>query len=388
MIKSNMANNFPRKVSLKPLYIAIYFTCVFSLSFYLFYLENKLPNDIYLHIKDIPSYIKNLKNTAEFGFELSIYLLSKITSLSYTTVALNFLALVVTFLAYLKLRLIKQRFSNVQSAYFFTSCLMLVSCIYLPFYNYNLYLGQGSPNVWHNPTLLLVKIFAFIITPLAAEFCLQKNPKILIIIAGLLLISLIYKPNFGLIFIPAWGAYLAIHQNKNWRLLFYTLLAIFPSLLFLLFEKYEVTHLSAMLNESFVLAPFKVLHHYVPNLLVSFLLATAFPFAMLVFRFKQVIQNHYLQLCWLMLIFGYTELALFAETGSQMYAGNFGWGYLIALDLLFVFSFIELLNWLNNSELKNRLESTTLGFVCVLFSLHLTSGIYYLLQIFTTNNYY
>lgn len=40
--------------------------------------------------------------------------------------------------------------------------LCLVSSIYMPWYDTHIYAGQGSPNIWHNPTQLMVRPFALI----------------------------------------------------------------------------------------------------------------------------------------------------------------------------------------------------------------------------------
>ena len=40
-------------------------------------------------------------------------------------------------------------------------CLMLVMAIWLPFFNPNIVLGQGAPNVLHNPTNIMVRLIAF-----------------------------------------------------------------------------------------------------------------------------------------------------------------------------------------------------------------------------------
>jgi hypothetical protein len=45
---------------------------------------------------------------------------------------------------------------------FMTFALMVVTAIYVPFFNRSVYLGQGSPSLIHVPTIIVVKPFVFL----------------------------------------------------------------------------------------------------------------------------------------------------------------------------------------------------------------------------------
>jgi hypothetical protein len=98
--------------------------------------------------------------------------------------------------------------------FFLTSILTFVTAIYIPFFNEDIYVGQGSPNIWHSPTYLILKPFAscaFLFFILFAENARYRNS---IFYAGLLssttAFSALVKPNFVIVFMPAMLIFLII----------------------------------------------------------------------------------------------------------------------------------------------------------------------------------
>ena len=96
----------------------------------------------------------------------------------------------------------------------FTLVLNLVSAIYVPSFNETPYLGQGSPNPWHNPTTIMVRPIALLVFVIVIGECVRvqrggfrKGQGLRvwkgILIAVLLLLSNLSKPSFVQIFYPA-----------------------------------------------------------------------------------------------------------------------------------------------------------------------------------------
>jgi len=138
------------------------------------------------------------------------------------------------------------------------------------------------------------------------------------------------------------------------------------------------------LKTSIIIAPFGVLHLYTKNVFISFLLGLGFPLTILIFRWRQVWHNAYLQLSWLMLLIGYTQMALFAFNGAPFSSGDFFWGYYVAMPLVYVYSFIEYYKWIECSiKLKIIIDLIKITFIGFILFLHLISGSYYLFKIIT-----
>lgn len=83
-----------------------------------------------------------------------------------------------------------------------TCALLLLGPMYLPWYNPNIYLGQGTPNVWHNPTTICVRPFA-LATFLLIINILKKGEeqkecgrKEFVVLAVMLVCCNLAKPSF------------------------------------------------------------------------------------------------------------------------------------------------------------------------------------------------
>lgn len=366
---------------------------VFSLSFfifglYLFYLQatRQIASDLW-HLDFINPILSGELKLPHEGFEYTVYALSKLLNSTYLTASIIFLSITLMMIAYIKFYLVK-RLSNIpaHSAFIFSLSLMFVSAICLPSFNSNLYMGQGSPTIWHNPTLLCVKPFAFLCLYLAMIALRSSNRKIWGILSILLIASFLYKPSFGIVFIPALFLYILCIRPKNYQVYLYFLLMILPSLLFTLTVQLQNWLFLPEKNNSIIFSPFGVLHLYTSNSFFSFILATSFPFFFMIFNPKRVFSNPYLTLSWLMLIIGYLQFAFLAETECFKCA-NFSWGFSVALDCLFVFTFIEFISWMKNIQLDLKRTSIIPGFLIILFLTHLISGVGYLGRYIMTGNF-
>jgi hypothetical protein len=126
----------------------------------------------------------------------------------------------------------------------FTLVLNLVSAIYVPSFNETPYLGQGSPNPWHNPTTIMVRPIALLVFVIVIGECVRvqrggfrKGQGLRvwkgILIAVLLLLSNLSKPSFVQIFYPAifllMFLWLFIYRFRNFPLGMQLLVCCLPS---------------------------------------------------------------------------------------------------------------------------------------------------------------
>ena len=95
---------------------------------------------------------------------------------------------------------------------FLSFCLHIAAAIYVPFFNKTPYLGQGSPNVWHNPTTIGVKWAALLVFMLTAaeltrlvreRFEKDLRPVPAVVIALLMVVCNLYKPSLVMVYYPA-----------------------------------------------------------------------------------------------------------------------------------------------------------------------------------------
>ena len=126
----------------------------------------------------------------------------------------------------------------------FTWLLSISSAIFVPWFNDKPYLGQGSPNPWHNPTTIMVRPIALLIFILVMGECVRvqrggfrKGQGLRIwkgfLLALLLLLSNLSKPSFVQIFYPAifllMFLWLFVYRFRNFPLGMQLLLCCVPS---------------------------------------------------------------------------------------------------------------------------------------------------------------
>lgn len=288
-------------------------------------------------------------------------------------------------------------------AAFFALLLSVSSAIYAPWFNKKPYLGQGSPNPWHNPTTIMVRPIGLLIFLLVMSECLRVQrsgfrrkqglrPRKGILIAILLLLSNLSKPSFVQIFYPAifllMFLWLFVYRFRNYPLGMQLLLCCIPSVALMGMQFFSAFY-GGTNSESagVVIAPFKVAGLYTDNIAISTLLVLAFPLLVTlcaVFR-RAVDWTQFF--AWIMLLVGMAEKLLLAEGGSRMAHGNFSWGYILALYFVWFIGIRDFGLWAGalwgpaapREGNGTRILSLAAFILCaVILLLHVFSGAYYL----------
>lgn len=269
--------------------------------------------------------------------------------------------------------------------------LSFVTAIYIPFYNSNIYLGQGSPNIWHNPTNLMVKPFALVAFFLIVKICnnikntkCQKKEYILLMV--LMTFSVLAKPSFFQGIVPALGVYivinLVIYKFKNIKQFLFLCVAFVPSFLVVVYQ-YYVSFVTSDGAGGIGIGWFVAKSIFSPNPWISLLLVIAFPLIYLILNVKKLKSETDLQLAWLLFVVTWLMGSLLYETGPRMNDGNFGWALQLAYYILFVVSaknlFCEKV-FLNSMEKKQLFKRVLLILV---LSAHFVSGIMYVYYFIT-----
>ena len=323
---------------------------------------------------------------------ISPYLKNIIDKRSYDMVALllMLMALVVTALV------IYKRFKDIldesgkKSVPWWLIGLTLVPMLVGPIFFFTMpertYLGYVTGNVYHNPTIILLRPLA-IATFFLGFQQLYARPTWKPIVLGAILLALATqaKPNFTLTFLPAIALFslfdLKRFRSINW---WYVFIALALPAGLILAEQYFMTYTGSN-GDSIILAPFQAILQYVPNVGTEFLfilLSISFPLAFTVLCWKQLRGEKTILLAWLNFLVGLTIALLFTEVAEQ-HALNFWWGPMVGLYILFIETIGQSLKLgIFNFRDKNKL-AIKLSLTGILLLHLICGGIYYFTVIHT-----
>ena len=192
----------------------------------------------------------------------------------------------------------------------------------------------------------------------------------------MLIICTVIKPSFAIVFLPAAGLYFLLRHIKSLPA-YVRMFVLFCPVVILLIVQYANTY-NSQSEAGIGIVFLKHMGLRTPNIFISFLLVSAFPLCTLLFLPVQNFKNNHLFLAWLMFIVALIQRAFLVETGERMAHGNFGWGYQLALQMLFVFCMVELLRWLKQADYQNCWVKIRVFIITMIFSLHFVSGVFYL----------
>ena len=288
----------------------------------------------------------------------------------------------------------------------FTWLLSLSGAIFIPWFNKTPYLGQGSPNPWHNPTTIMVRPIALLIFVLVMGECVRvqrggfrKGQGLRVwkgfAIALLLLLSNLSKPSFVQIFYPAifllMLLWLFVYRFRTFPLGMQLLVCCIPSVALMGMQFFSAFY-SGTNEESagVVFAPFKVAGMYTNNIAFSTFLVIAFPLLTALCSIARRTFDWTDAFAWIMLLVGMAEKFLLAEGGSRMAHGNFNWGYILAVYLLWFVSIRDYAAWRcsfsDGRGVRRALSIFFFVFCGLLLIAHLISGIYYLYYLVVLGN--
>lgn len=270
-----------------------------------------------------------------------------------------------------------------------TSLFMLIGPLYMPWFNSDVYLGQGTPNIWHNPTTLCVRPFA-VITYMLIIKILDKyesgeaiGKKNWLLLSGFVLICNLAKPSFFQILVPGLGIYLLIllANTKGKAFLFCVkiVVAFIPSAMVILLQFVISFMISGSAGEGngIIISWFEVLRAYTPDLPTSLFLVFAFPTYVLITNYKEL-RNKDVQLTLYMFIAGFLEAAMLAESGYRRLHGNLTWGYMLAIFFVYMTAFKYFIKKNREYDYESIKERVIVAIGWVLLILQLFIGIYYI----------
>ncbi len=290
----------------------------------------------------------------------------------------------------------------------------LVSAVWIPAINPQVYYGVGSPNTWHSPTQMIAMVFMLLCVPMTARLVEgferrlpQDGPRANVTwreampLAALLLLSLLAKPTFMQAFLPAASIYfllLWIRRPKNTPFILRMMAVAAPSVVFMVLQYlFYFGGIVGSSQESMVL---QVSWQKAGEVAVSVLLIRLFPlFVLATCVDRDTRRTPLFRLTLLMDAAAMLEMLLLSENGRRASDGNFGWAMMGSALMLWAITlpvFVRgLMLWFRRRRaaaegkpyLSNhpRLEPYKWAAGAVLLLWHLGSGIYYLVYLLTTS---
>lgn len=237
----------------------------------------------------------------------------------------------------------------------------------------NIFIGYIPANLYHNPTLILLKPFAvltFLYTLAVLQNNINFNIRTLILGNVLIILCMLAKPNYLISLFPALilcSVYFAVVSRPiNWWLLITSIIVPISALLVI---QYALAF--GRTDAHIILAPLAWMRDTPLNLALKFILSTTFPLLVYGLYWPLSKKVFSLNFAWLSFIFGSAQIYLLMETGERMWHGNFQWSAQITLFILFMASLIF---WIQQERHTWKWRVCT-----VFFILHAFSGVIFLI---------
>jgi hypothetical protein len=254
----------------------------------------------------------------------------------------------------------------------------------LPGQNY--YLGEIPPNVWHNPSTILLMPFAVGLFWSSLLFLRSGDVKYIRMSLVLGVLNVLAKPSFVLCFLLVFPvvAFLRFGWSRETRLaLFLTvLIACVLGVQYIYVYAAAPPGSSDTSTSGVTIAPFRVWNAYTSQIPRALIDSYLFPAAALILGGTAVWRNRGVQYALALAMVGLVEYALLAEGGARLLDGNFTWQAVITQYILFLTLVAALVPWLRAGRWRIRK-----ALIATAFAAHLWAGGNYLGHWFATKSF-
>lgn len=255
----------------------------------------------------------------------------------------------------------------------------------------NIYWGYIVPNVYHNPTIEVLRTFSLLLFPaVVAAFDPQRalsgrRPLTLLLTAFFAVACVFSKPNMMIALLPAVAVFAAwrLWQRGavDWPLLLGGI--VIPGSLALLFQIIFLPSSTGLAESgTFAIAPFAFAALKEPGpdivLLPKFFLSILFPLTVLLLYRREALQDLPLKLAWLTFAVGAGISYTLVESGRFGH-GNFTWSGQITLFMLMVVSLPFFMRQVYRPGKKLRWDWRA-SLTLTTFLLHVVSGVVWYLN--------
>ncbi len=272
----------------------------------------------------------------------------------------------------------------------------VVSGLCWPWYNPTVYLGAGTPNLWHSATHMMAMVWMPLCVvqiahvydefkrrePLSGAATLLPWGDILWL-CFLLLCSLASKPSFMQVCLPASCLFFLvkwIQHPKNSKYFLQVLLGVVPSIVLMILQYMYYFGIIVPVESEMIL---EISLDKVKTTAMMVLLMEAFPLYVLWQTRKQPKDT----LFWITLVMnvvGIVEFLLLGENGTRAADGNFGWGLMSSVLMLWMVALPRYVKARSEETSLTAKARTAYGIGWLLLAWHLASGLYYIWYLVST----
>lgn len=344
----------------------LFFTTVFITALYFFY--HLSLNYIYqqnIYLSDYPSHIRNMVNIFKgelpFSYPIWHYFVKALTiifalnNVLASSVVTSIVVVIYAILIYKTINILTFTHSTSYSllTVLLTFVLLVIGPLDIPNYNKYYILGQWSPNIWYSPTFVMLKPFALVATIFVIATLKKSSIPLALVTIIVSIISIFSKPSFIIVFLPSLLIFYVLRKNyvnsKNTLIIFIIFLSTIGAILF------QFSLLFIESNVHILIDPFGVWSKFTPSIIVSLLLGLAFPILYLLLYYKRVFHNDYTLFSWILTAISIFIALVFAESGERYLHGNFFWSYATSINILYIFTLIQYVQYFDYSQLKTKL---------------------------------
>jgi len=261
-------------------------------------------------------------------------------------------------------------------------------------------IGYINPIVYHNPTLIALRLFAIPVSLLALSVFSNTSYRnanhqlyTLLLCASVILLSTLAKQSYTLVLIPgccAFAAWRIFRGNRVDGMLLVFGICIPGSLMLGL--QYLISYVGSS-DSTISFGVFAFFRNYIPDwrVPVQLALSLAFPLTVYLLYFAEARKHLYLNFSWT--VFAVSAMVSYClyETGDRIYHGNFLWNSYITVFVLMFASLQFLvqqygrsrLAWPQDCRSRPPKISLKLSISVVLFGAHVFFGIGYYIRFMT-----
>lgn len=378
----------------------LFILCVFSFFIGIFVFGYIIKNNVWSDIQDHSQILADCLDKEYFPnpplYYFLVYLFSFFQPVYFNTVAVFVLAVAVSLKALFSFKAIEDITSGInlnnRTKFLFTLLLLFVFPIIYQSFDFPMYLGKISPNVWHNSTAIAVMPFVVLLFMLSLRLIkfdtLTQKDLGFAFLFGVL--NILIKPSFLFAFVPAFFV-LMLLRDKSISYIVRGGIFLFALFLVILLQ-YWIIYIITPVNpdnqftaseSGTTIVPFFTYNYFHTNNPLNLLSSLLFPLVCILFYYKEALRSVAFQFSVLILFFAYIFGALFVETGPRMYHANMLWQLHMSNYLLFLVSCSFLL-----LKMKEKGIFTVKNVVLsLLFAAHIISGFIYLYKYLILGNF-
>jgi len=341
--------------------MAVVFLTMFALACIIAQKEN---NDIVAHTQEANLFFEGSRGASNPGFYLIYGLFScllQLPDLTAAAAAMALCALLCALVVYAVTSRIMGEALGTAGKCLVVLFMHFFGPLWFPAFEGAYMIGQGTFNVWHNPTNTAVKFLAVAVFFLfVRSFHMGEDEKLTLLgkqigkrgVDALLCVgttlSLVIKPSFFQVFAPTLAIIFVLDFLTARRsLVRYVREGILyvPAAAIILWQTVSIFFTGGNEESGMEIAFLEVWEAQSPNVALSILAVAAFPLFVAIFCEKNLFKNKMLLYALIFYVVAVLEAALLAEVGWRRYHGNFFWGMNLSIGIVFLAAILTFLRY-------------------------------------------